>query len=313
MNILAKSDFEIKKIVFVTAVVFSLVFSATPVFARENERNDDRREDRKEEKVKKAGKKDDDEKRGWAFGHFIAPGWIKKNGQAVLPNDVRFPAGVWKKFFGNNGTSTNSTSTTDTTAPVISGVQINPQSNRAVVRFITNEKSDSAAYLSTSTPVNVASTSVVVSSNVRVLKHEIVLKDLASSTTYYLVVRARDNAGNISYSSQLSFTTSPGTVVLDTTAPKLSNVYAVVGTSTVAVNWLTNEPATSKIFYGTVFPIDTQSSTTARVENTTLATSHSLTLSALATSTKYYFTIESRDSSGNMKKSSDYYVVTSGI
>src|SRR3989344_4515486 len=41
-----------------------------------------------------------------AFGHFIAPGWLKKNDRPLINENCFFPFGIWKKLSGRVGTTT---------------------------------------------------------------------------------------------------------------------------------------------------------------------------------------------------------------
>jgi len=83
----------------------------------------------------------------------------------------------------------------------------------------------------------------------------------------------------------------------DTTPPVISNVTVDPSGDSATITWDTNEPANSKI----TFADETlaTASTTEMVSMTELVTSHSLDLTGLATSTTYYFTVESVDESGN--------------
>ena len=90
----------------------------------------------------------------------------------------------------------------------------------------------------------------------------------------------------------------------DTTAPTLSAISASSTASTTGqVIWTTNEPATSKVWYGTSSPL-TIGGSTANVSTTTLVTSHLLALSGLSASTTYQYAVESRDAAGNAATSS---------
>jgi len=307
-----KKNRKILRSVIVTAFVLSLFLSSGPIFAKENGREDGKKESRKENVGKKddkdKNKNKDDQDRNWSFGRFFAPGQVKKDGNTFNQKDFMT---AFREFLAQYRQNHPVPSTTpDTVVPVISNIRVAVERNQATIRFSTNEKTDSAVFFGIISPVDTSSSSVAITGNTRSLNHEIVLKNLNASTTYYFVARARDVSGNVSLSVISSFQTKPLVTSVDTAVPKISNVYTTVGTSSATINWLTNEPTTSKIFYSTNLPIDTQSSSTARVENTSLITAHSLVISNLATSTKYYFAIEAKDLAGNLKRSLDYYVVT---
>src|SRR3954464_7457777 len=79
--------------------------------------------------------------------------------------------------------------------------------------------------------------------------------------------------------------------VTDTTPPQVSNVQAeVTGPDTVVVTWATDEAATSHIELGT-----SATSLQPGPTDSTLTTSHSITLSGLTTSTTYHFRVTSVD------------------
>lgn len=91
-------------------------------------------------------------------------------------------------------------------------------------------------------------------------------------------------------------TTTPP--VLDTTAPVISAVSVGSLASTSAnIAWTTNEPATSKVYFGTSTPLNLATAMTATGGG--FLTAHALTLSPLTATTTYYYVIESRDTSNN--------------
>jgi len=239
-----------------------------------------------------------------AWGHLIAAGWIKKNGSLPLPENCIIPFGISKIFSGKNGNGT----TTDTVAPVISDLTITATQTGATIKWNTNELSNSVVYISTSTPVG--TTTPATTNNSLVKSHTITVSDLASSTIYYAVITSKDSSGNIGKSSTISFTTlAPAP---DTTAPIISGIIATVASTTVNGWWTTNEPATTRMYYSTTSPINVL--TSPFIENTTLVTSHNITIPNLATSTLYYLILESKDASGNTQRTDQFSVrTTSGF
>lgn len=100
-----------------------------------------------------------------------------------------------------------------------------------------------------------------------------------------------------------------GTTTPDTTKPVITSLSATSTASTTAtVNWMTNESATSKVYYGTATPINL--GTALMVSNSTLVTSHSLGLTGLTASTTYYYVAESKDAAGNTATSSQASFMT---
>lgn len=95
----------------------------------------------------------------------------------------------------------------------------------------------------------------------------------------------------------------------DTTAPIISGVSISALTSTsAAVNWTTNEAATSKVYYGTTTPLNLASAGTA--SSAVLSTSHSIPLSGLVASTTHYYVLESKDAANNTATSTEQNFVT---
>lgn len=241
-----------------------------------------------------------------AYGHLISSGWSKKNGQISISGDCWLPFGIAKKFYG---TSTIATSTPDVTAPVISSINASPLKNEATIKWTTNEKSDSVVFYATSSgalDVNSTSTARIAKSNMT-KDHSIKLSGLMASTTYYAKIASKDSSGNTSYSDAITFTTkAPDAVV---TYPVVSNVATIIGTSTVRIAWKTNEPATSKIYYGTT-TVDTNSAATKFVVDSSLVTNHELTISNLSTSTAYEIVIESKNAANNATLSNSFTATT---
>ena len=108
----------------------------------------------------------------------------------------------------------------------------------------------------------------------------------AGTKTVY--VQFKDAAGNWSG----SFT---DTIVLDTTAPTITATTATnITTNSAQVAWTTNEAATSRVEYGT-----TTSYGSSSPLDSTLVTSHAVTLSGLLANTTYNYRVRSIDAAGN--------------
>ena len=113
-----------------------------------------------------------------------------------------------------------------------------------------------------------------------------------SSGSKSVVVVARDIANNYATSTAVSFT-------VDNTPPVISSIASTTDTTDATVTWMTNEPATSIVNYGTTSSYGTASTSAA------LATSHSITLTGLTSDTLYHFQIQSADGQGNTATSND--------
>lgn len=100
--------------------------------------------------------------------------------------------------------------------------------------------------------------------------------------------------------------------VPDTTAPVISALgVSSLASTTATVSWTTNEPATSKLYYGTTTPVALGSALT--VGNGSLVTSHVLGLSGLATSTTYSYVLESKDAVANTATTSTQSFITTAL
>ena len=264
-------------------------------------------EDKRDKKEEKREKKNED-RRPCAIvppGHLIAPGWLKKHkgeDRQVVPECQKLPKGIKDLLDRDHGDDDDDNGTTtppvaDTTAPVISTISTsNIGTASASISWLTNESATSKVYFSTTTPVNL-STSLTVSNNSLVMSRTLNLTGLASSTTYYYVIESKDAALNTSTTSTQSFVTAAPPVA-DTLAPVISAISTSnISSTTVMISWLTNEPSTSKIYYATTTPVNL--GTALVVSNNSLVASHSLGFTGLASSTLYYYVLESVDAASN--------------
>ena len=269
---------------------------------KQKEKEEKRSEKLQEKLEKKLNKnKNDDSRRCWnSFFHRVLPfSWLTSNLNNInLDDDC---------FFGIH----KATTTPDITAPTITNITTKTGQKRALILWNTNEKTRGKIYYSTSTPVNIANSSVV-SVNKQVLggkDHYVVLNNLVPGTNYYGIIEAKDKAGNTATSSEFQFITKTATTTTDTLAPNISSTSIVAGTSTIKVLWNTNENATSKVYYSTSTPLNISSA--SFTQSGTFVTSHNLTIEGLSTSTLYYLVIESSDSSANTATSSQFSLTTS--
>ena len=202
-------------------------------------------------------------------------------------------------------------STTDNQYPVISSVVTTVSTSTINIGWKTNENTTDRVYYSTTLPVMINASSTSYVSNASTTKtHALSLTNLSANTTYYLVIESTDTAGNVSTSATFSAKTNALPVVIDNTAPVLSSIIITPGASTSTISWITDELSTSKVFYSTSTPLDIIASTTQSVLNSALLTNHSISLSGLATSTIYYFKIQSVDTSGNTQTSGEVSTTT---
>jgi alpha-L-arabinofuranosidase len=133
--------------------------------------------------------------------------------------------------------------------------------------------------------------------------HGVVLTGLNSGTTYYFAAQSTAANGETAVSATYSFTTtgtaSPAPVISAVTASGITN-------SSATITWTTDQLSSSQVNYGT-----TNSYGSSSTLNTTLATSHSVTLTGLTAGTTYNFDVVSANSSGTSSVSTNYTFVTS--
>ena len=181
-------------------------------------------------------------------------------------------------------TSTNYTFATLAAAPVISAVTSSSiTSNSAIIAWTTDQASSSlvnygttASYGSSSTP----NTNLVTS-------HSVTLTGLTPGTTYYFDVVSANSSNVSSTSTSYSFTTTAAA------APVISSVAtSALTSSSVTITWTTDQASSSQVNYGT-----TASYGSSSALNSSLVTSHSVTLTGLTAGTTYYFDVVSANSS----------------
>jgi len=192
----------------------------------------------------------------------------------------------------SNESSTNNNggdyySFTTKAGPVISGTTVTSLFNTgATIVWETDVADDSYIVYSTNADMS-GSSQVGVSESVT--GHSYSLTGLTSGTTYYYYVKSGvatdDNAG-----AYYNFITSS-----DTVGPAISSVTeSIITDEEVVITWTTNEDSTSAVAIGTASGVYTATTTVSA-----LSTSHSVTVEDLATSTVYYYRVNSVDASGN--------------
>jgi len=106
----------------------------------------------------------------------------------------------------NGGTAT--TTSSDVTAPIISGIVTTNTTNSGVtIKWNTNELSNGKVWYRNISPVLIATSTLQVSHVNLALDHSLTLSGLSASTTYYYIVTSRDGVGNTATSGQNSFLT----------------------------------------------------------------------------------------------------------
>lgn len=230
-------------------------------------------------------------------GHIVAPGYAKNFGKPISVPCKDLPPGIQRLL---NGTVTPPVA--DTTTPTFSSVTVGTlTATTAMITATTSEPTTVRAQYGTTTAYG-ATTAFGALSTTTTLS----LTGLTPSTTYHYVLHARDAAGNTATTTDAVFTT---TATPDTTAPVISGVAATSTTATgSSIAWSTNEPASSKLYYGTTTPLVL--GTALSIFNPSLTTNHSVALSGVTASTTHYYVIESKDATGNTATSTENSFVT---
>ena len=198
--------------------------------------------------------------------------------------------GQWGYGYGGGGGGA-----ADTTPPVISDESASDVADTsATITWITDEPSTSQ--------VEYWPGSFSALDRTLVTSHSVTLTDLTPGTTYHYTCRSTDAAGNLAVSEEHIFTTSG--VSPDTTPPVISAVSASdVSDDSAIITWTTDEPSTSQVEYwvttSSLWSLDT-----------TLVTSHSVTLTDLDSETTYNFSVRSSDAAGNLAISDEYTFTT---
>ena len=95
----------------------------------------------------------------------------------------------------------------------------------------------------------------------------------------------------------------------DVTPPVISNVSpSSITQSSASVSWTTDENSDSQVEYGLTTGYGSLSAS-----NSSLVTSHNISLSSLSATTLYHYRVKSRDASGNLAVSTDNVFITASI
>jgi hypothetical protein len=188
----------------------------------------------------------------------------------------------------------------DHTPPTLSNISATDMTETtATIIWTTSEPSTSQVEYG-ETPIYGATTSLHTQ---LVTNHSVTLDNLKPDTTYHFRVKSEDSAGNEAPSGDRTFTTL---ALPDTTPPVISEVaVSEVTESSATIIWTTDEPATSQVEYG-----ETPTYGLVTDLDESLVTNHSIRLDGLNTDTTYYFSVKSKDASGNERASVGHTLTT---
>lgn len=181
----------------------------------------------------------------------------------------------------------------DTTAPIIRDINIFTTTSVAEIEWRTNERTSGYVLYSTTTPVTNGNSNKTVSGDERDDDHDVRITGLPDNSTFYFLIVAKDQSGNVATSSEKSFKTKEAE---DNTAPTISNLSLSKSTSTISVSWDTNEDAEGRVYIATTSPATSSNNIDSKI---TSGTSHSVLFSGLSPDTTYYVRVIAKDASGN--------------
>jgi hypothetical protein len=196
---------------------------------------------------------------------------------------------------GNQGSATPVAVTVNNVPPVISNIASgSPTTTTATITWATDTAASSQVDYGTT---NAYGSSTTLGSTL-VTSHSQVVSGLQPATTYHFRVRSA-NANGASASGDNTFITATPP------PPVISNTQVSSVTSSGAtVTWTTDTAADSTVLYGTT------TSYGASASSASLVNSHSLSLSALSSSTTYHYQVQSKDAFGQTSHSADLTFTT---
>ncbi len=154
-------------------------------------------------------------------------------------------------------------------------------------------------YVKFSTDKNLVASSTKVMEGASLdLSHKVVLSGLVPGTIYYYIVGSTDASGNVKELKMSHFKTKKIPEAENNLPRILFSGTFRVGTSSANVIWVTSEPTNAKVWVSTTSAVNT--TVTPSAIDAGLSYFHNLSVSGLATSTKYFYVVGSVDASGNV-------------
>ncbi len=193
------------------------------------------------------------------------------------------------------------TTIVDLVGPIVSSLAvINIGETTASVSWSTNEPADGQIEYGLELPY----TSATPLRDSLVTSHTIPLAGLSAGNLYHFRILTRDDAGNLTRTSDFQFTTAAevDTTVQDTIPPVVSGiVLSDASSSGVTVSWNTDEESINQIEYGVT---DSYGSLTSPENEYT--TSHTVRLQGLTAEQLFHFRVRSWDETGNSSVTGDH-------
>ena len=164
-------------------------------------------------------------------------------------------------------------------APIISGISVTGiGTDSATIQWSTDSTTTGQVMYGTTTSYGLTSSATASGT-----AHSAALSGLSASTTYHFQIEATGT------SSSATSTDEEFTTLTASTTPVISGLAASsTGTTSATVTWTTDVPATTLVAYGTTTAYGSFSPL-----DTSLSTSHSVTLSGLEANTTYHLQVSS--------------------
>ncbi|MFC2075457.1 fibronectin type III domain-containing protein [candidate division KSB1 bacterium] len=201
---------------------------------------------------------------------------------------------------GGGGSFTTSTEP-DTRSPlIIAGPTVVARTNSAVTfEWETDESADTKVDYGEATDYE-----AVYEDGLDVKTHRVTLTNLSASTTYNYRVASTDPSNNPAVTSANAVVTTDAEA--DVIAPTITDGPTVLykTNNRATISWETDEPATSRIDFGTSTDYDDNK------EDIDFVNEHMVTITNLTANTSYHIKATTRDVSGNETESSDMTFTT---
>jgi hypothetical protein len=169
-------------------------------------------------------------------------------------------------------------------APVISAVTSNGITvTSATITWNTDQPSSSQVTYGTTTGYGSSSANI----STLTTAHSVNLTGLTSGTTYNFAVLSANAGGKLTTSPNFTFSTPAGALTIT------SVTSAAITSTSATVTWITNQPSSSQVEYGTSAAYGSLSAL-----NSSLVTSHSVTLTGLIPGTAYNYAALSSNTGG---------------
>jgi len=191
----------------------------------------------------------------------------------------------------------------DTTDPVVESLTVEVSTSTANVEISFDEPTQVRLMISKVDGFSTGTSDVMTFSHTDYeMEHSFMVDELIPETEYFYRIRYRDEAGNVNLSNQMSFTTDATEEdddEEDTTAPVVESITVEVGTSTVEMDVVLDEPARVRLLVSEVDGFNNGTEGVVSIDHSDYLTEHSFMVDELTPDTEYFYRIRSQDEAGN--------------